>query len=224
MNISPATLSLMVSLTSTAVVLPVGLVLAWWLSRSQNRPRIKIVVETLLLAPIVMPPTVLGYALLILLGNGSGFGRWVNSSLGIHLVFTWQAAAIAAFVMSFPLFIRPVSAAFEEVDQEMIESARTLGSTEFDIFIKLIIPISVRAILVGLTLAFARALGEFGATMMVAGNIDGKTQTLPLALFSAAESGNNQQARTFAFSLAIVAFVLTGVVSVLSRRSVGRTE
>ncbi len=198
--------------------MPFGILLAWVLSRSGTRPSVRILAESLLLAPIVMPPTVLGYSLLLLLGNGSAIGRWVNGTLGIHLIFTWQAAAIAAFVMSLPLFIRPVAASFEEVDTEMIESARTMGSSELNIFIKLIIPMSLKAISVGVTLAFARALGEFGATMMIAGNIEGKTQTLPLALYSAAESGNDSQARSFAISLAVVAFILTGLVSMLTRR------
>ena len=196
---------------ATVLLTPLGILGAWWLA--YGRPfRGKLLVETLLTLPLVLPPTVVGFYLLLMFGRGTAWGRWLNDVAGIRLLFTWQGAAVAAAVMALPLFIRTATAAFAAIDRELLEVGQTLGARNLTLLIAVIIPLSYRGLIAGLVLAFARALGEFGATLMVAGSIPGRTQTLPLALYAAVQAGRDQEAMHYTLLLSFVAFVLLGGV------------
>lgn len=208
-------LSLRVAVCSTLLTVPLGLWGAWWLGvRARSFPG-RVILETLLTLPLVLPPTVVGYALLLLLGRGTAGGRFAQDVLGLRLLFTWEGAALAATVMALPLLVRTGASALAAVDTELIDVARTLGATEWSLFRHVLLPLSYRGLLAGLTLAFARALGEFGATLMVAGNIPGETQTLPLALYSAVQAGEDRAALRYAATLTLLAAVLVAGVALL---------
>jgi len=210
-DLSPLWLSLQVALLATTLMLPFGLLAAWWLGLGRGF-RGKSLIETLFTLPLVLPPTVVGYGLLLLLGHGTAVGRWLNDSVGLRLLFTWQGAAAAAAVMAFPLFVRTATAAFASVDRELLEAGRTLGASEFALWQRVTIPLAYRGLLAALALGFARALGEFGATLMVAGSIPGRTQTLPLALYSSVQAGHNHDSRTYTLLLSAMAFLLLGTL------------
>ena len=150
--------------------------------------------DSLLTLPMVLPPTVLGYYLLVLIGRRGPLGAWLHESFGINLIFTWQGAVIAAVIVSFPLVFKPARAAFESVDRQLEDAGRVLGLPAAAIFFRITLPLAWRGILAGLLLAFARALGEFGATLMVAGSIPGKTQTLSIAIYEAVQAGQDDVA------------------------------
>lgn len=150
--------------------------------------------DALLTLPMVMPPTVLGYYLLVLIGSHGPIGAWLLQHFGIRLIFTWQAAVIAATVVSFPLVFKSARAAFETVDPQLEDAARLLGLSEAAVFFRVSLPLAWRGVLAGLLLSFARALGEFGATLMVAGSIPGKTQTLSIAVYEAVQAGQDDTA------------------------------
>ena len=150
--------------------------------------------DALLTLPMVMPPTVLGYYLLVLIGTHGPIGAWLLQHFGIRLIFTWQAAVIAATVVSFPLVFKSARAAFETVDPQLEDAARLLGLSEAAVFFRVSLPLAWRGVLAGLLLSFARALGEFGATLMVAGSIPGKTQTLSIAVYEAVQAGQDDTA------------------------------
>jgi len=168
-------------------------------------------VDAVLTLPMVMPPTVLGYYLLVLIGTHGPIGAWLLNRFGIRMIFTWQAAVIAAAVVSFPLVFKSARAAFENVDPQLEEAARILGLREVAIFFRVSLPLAWRGILAGLLLSFARALGEFGATLMVAGSIPGKTQTLSIAVYEAVQAGQDDTANFLVLvtSLACVCVLLT---------------
>jgi molybdate transport system permease protein len=161
--------------------------LAHWRSRWCN------FVDSVLTLPLVLPPTVMGYYLLVLFGRRGWLGVWL-AHWNIELVFTWQGAVLAATVVAFPLVLKSARAAFEEVDPQLCNAARVLGSSEAAIFFRVVLPLASRGILAGVLLAFARALGEFGATLMIAGNIPGRTQTLSIAIYEAVQAGNDDLA------------------------------
>ena len=150
--------------------------------------------DAVLTLPMVMPPTVLGYYILVLIGTQGPIGAWLLQHWGIRLIFTWQAAVIAATVVSFPLVFKPARSAFETVDPQLEDAARLLGIGEWAVFFRVSLPLAWRGVLAGLLLAFARALGEFGATLMVAGSIPGKTQTLSIAVHDAVQAGQDDSA------------------------------
>jgi molybdate transport system permease protein len=207
-----------------ALILPIGLLAAWWLAHGRDFPG-KGLVETLLMLPLVLPPTVVGFYLLLLFGRGTAFGQWLNDSLGLRLLFTWQGASIAASVMALPLFVRTATAGFAAVERDLLEVGRTLGASELALLRHVIVPMSYRGLLAALALAFARALGEFGATLMVAGSIPGRTQTLPLALYSAVQAGKDREALAYTALLSVVAFVVLGSVGLYEKRiAAGRAE
>lgn len=224
LDLSPLWLSLRVAGAATVLMLPIGVPAAWWLGTS--RPfRGKVLVETLLTLPLVLPPTVVGYALLLALGQRTALGRWLNDTAGLRLVLTGEGAALAAAVMALPLFVMTASAAFAAVDPDLIEAGRTLGAREWTLLLRVLVPLSYRGLLAGLTLAFARALGDFGATLMVAGNIHGSTQTLPLALYAAVQAGRDREALLYTLLLSAVAFALLGLAGAYQGRiAVGRGE
>lgn len=206
-DLTPFWLSLRVAGAATLLLLLPGLLVAWWLA--QGRPfRGKLLVETLLTLPLVLPPTVVGFYLLLCFGHGSATGRWLNDSLGLRLLFTWQGAAVAAAVMAAPLFIKTAAAAFASVETELLEAGRTLGASERVLLTAVLMPLSYRGLLAGLALAFARALGEFGATLMVAGSIPERTETLPLALYASVQAGKDREAMAYTLLLTLLAFIL----------------
>lgn len=216
---TPLWLSLKVAGCATLLVLPLGVLASWRLAHGR-RFFGKPLLETLLSLPLVLPPTVTGFYLLALLGRGTALGRWVNDR-GLHLVFTWQGAALAAAAMAAPLFIRTASAAFAAVETELLEAGRTLGAGEGTLLFYVILPMAYRGVFAGLALAFARALGEFGATLMVAGSIPSRTQTLPLALYAAVQSGENADAWRYTLLLTLVAFLVLNSAGAYERR-IGR--
>ena len=216
-DLSPFVLSLIVALTAMTLLLPVGLWASYRLG--VGKPfRGRAFVETLITLPLVLPPTVVGYGLLLLLGRGTSVGRFIQDEWGTRLLFTWPGAAIAAAVMALPLFVRTGAAALATVDTELLEVGRTLGASEARLFFAVLVPLAFRGLLAALTLAFARALGEFGATLMVAGSIPGRTQTLPLALYAAVQSGDDAAALRYALALTLTAIVLISLVGLWSGR------
>jgi molybdate transport system permease protein len=202
-------LTLQVAALATLVILPPGVLAAWALARPGWRGRL--LFETVLTLPLVLPPTAVGFALLVLLGPG-GLG------LGESLAFTTTAAVVAAAVVALPLLVRPLRAAFEEVDPRLTGVARTLGHGPWGVFWRVQLPLAWRGLVAGGLLAFARALGEFGATIVVAGNIPGRTQTLALAIFQAVEVGREQEAARLVGVAALLAFLLIGAAELIGRR------
>jgi len=164
----------------------------------------KEVLDAMMTLPMVMPPTVLGYYLLVLVGRRGVIGEWLHDKLGITLVFTWQGAVIAAAVVSFPLVYKAARAAFEGVEQQYEQAARVLGQSEFEVFLRVTLPLAWRGILAGTMLAFARAMGEFGATLMIAGSIPGRTQTLSIAVYEAVQAGKDDIANFLVIVTSIV--------------------
>jgi molybdate transport system permease protein len=175
--------------------------------------------DAVLTLPMVMPPTVLGYYMLVLIGTQGPIGAWLLQHFGIRLIFTWQAAVIAATVVSFPLVFKSARAAFETVDPQLEDAARLLGIAEVAVFFRVSLPLAWRGVLAGLLLSFARALGEFGATLMVAGSIPGKTQTLSIAVYEAVQAGQDDTAN---FLVAITSMVCVSVLLAAGRLVPGR--
>lgn len=205
-------LSLKVAGWATAIDLVFGVAVGFLLARGRFPGRD--LIETTLALPMVLPPTVLGYYLLVMIGRRSEFGAWLHGQFGIDLIFTWQAAVIAASIVAFPLVFKPARAAFRSRRPQLEQAARVLGISEPAIFFRVTLPLAWRGILAGLLLAFARALGEFGATLMVAGSIPGKTQTLSVAVYEAVQAGQDHVAD----SLVLV----TSAVSIAVLLSAGR--
>ncbi len=185
-------LSLKVALWATAIDLVLGVAVGYALARLRFPGRE--LVDLILLLPMVLPPTVLGYYLLVVVGRRGWLGAWLESTLGIQLIFTWQGAVIAAAVVGFPFVCKSARAAFETVDAQLEDAARVLGLGEAAVFFRVTLPLAWRGILAGTLLAFARSLGEFGATLMVAGSIPGKTQTLSIAVYEAVQAGQDDLA------------------------------
>jgi len=207
MNMHPIILSIKVALISTIIVMLLGTATAWLLCRIRFSG--KNILETVIGLPLVLPPTVIGFGLLLLFGRNALLGSFLENTLHIQVVFTWRAAVIAAVVVSLPLMYRSARAAFETVDGNLESAARTLGASELRIFLTVTLPLALPGILAGILLAFARALGEFGATLMLAGNIPGRTQTIPLAIFFAAESGDMRTAGYLVAVITLASFVVT---------------
>lgn len=199
-------LSLKVALWTMLINLVLGVSIGYLLARTKFIGRE--LLDTILTLPMVLPPTVLGYYLLVLLGSNGWFGHWLQNTLGISLIFTWQGAVVAAVVVTFPLVVKPARAAFESVDKQFEQAARVLGISELAIFFRVTLPLAWKGILAGLLLAFARALGEFGATLMVAGSIPGKTQTLSIAIYDAVQAGQDNIANTLVIIISIVCIVI----------------
>ena len=203
-------LTLKVAGCATLLAMLAGVLAGFALARGRMPGRR--LIEAVLTLPMVLPPTVLGYYLIVLLGRNSVIGGWLSNTLGITLMFTWQGAVIAAAVVGFPLVFTSARAAFEGVDANFEKAARLLGARELKVFLQVTLPLAMRGIAAGTMLAFARSMGEFGATLMIAGNIPGKTQTLSLAVYDAVQSGNDALAN----ALVVVISVLCIVVLVAS--------
>jgi molybdate transport system permease protein len=204
---------------STLLVIPFGLAVAWCLARLEWRG--KAWVETLVTLPLVLPPVVTGLVLLKLFGRHGLAGSWLYAHLGWDVVFTWRAVMLALAVMSLPLFVRAVRTAFEEVDPLFEQIARTLGAGEWRVFFTVTLPLARRGVWAGTLLAFARALGEFGATITVAGNIPGQTTTLSVAIYQAVQLGEDTHAWILAGVSSALAFlaVLTSEFLMQRRKS-----
>ncbi|HWW05431.1 molybdate ABC transporter permease subunit [Collimonas sp.] len=184
-------LSLKVAGWATLLNMLFGVAAAYGLSRWRSPARD--LVDAVLTLPLVLPPTVLGYYLLVLLGRRGVFGAWLEK-WDIELVFTWQGAVIAATIVAFPLVLKSARAAFDNVDGQLENAARVLGVSEAGVFFRVTLPLASKGIAAGVLLAFARALGEFGATLMIAGNLPGRTQTLSVAIYEAVQAGDDQTA------------------------------
>lgn len=209
-DIFPLYLTLKVSIFATFFSVIIGLGLAWLMARKEFYG--KGILDALVMQPLVIPPTVLGYYLLVLLGRSGPMGRFLEDTLGIAVVFTWKGAVVAATIASLPLFVRPARAAIEGVDKNLENAARLLGKTEWEVLKSITIPLAWRGIAAGAVMAFARATGEFGATLMVAGNIPGMTQTLSIAIYDAVQMGNTKMANLLVgiitlFSFSVIYFV-----------------
>ncbi|MDE3089407.1 MAG: molybdate ABC transporter permease subunit [Chloroflexota bacterium] len=213
MNYSPILLSIQVTFFATIGILVLGVALALFLSRT--RVRGKIVIETLINLPLVLPPTVVGYVLLVALGRDGPLVRWLD----LNLLFTWQAAVIAAIIVALPLMVQASKAALESVDPTLENAARTLGSTEAEVIWRVTLPLARRGIVAGLVLGSARALGEFGATLMVAGNIPGRTQTAALAIYDAVQAGRYADANVLVLMLTALSFLSLFVVTRIQPRA-----
>jgi len=207
-----------VAAAATLLNLVPGIAIAWVLSRRGWRGRA--VLETLVTLPLVLPPTAIGLALLLLFGRTGPLGRPLYEHLGLDIAFTWRGVVLASAVVAFPLLVRSARSAFEEVDPRLPAVARTLGRGPWRAFFEVELPLAWRGVLAGMVLAFARALGEFGATILVAGNIPGRTQTLALALFQQVQLGRNREALT----LAAVSALLAAVALVVAEAVVHRRE
>lgn len=204
--LTPLWLTLKIALLATLMAGLVGISLGWWMS--QRRFAGKNVVDALLMLPMVLPPTVLGYYLIVVIGRNGVIGQYLDRWFGINLMFTAQGAVIAASLVSLPLIYKAARAAFEDVDGRFLLAARTLGAGELEIFLRVTLPLAVRGIAAGLMLAFARAMGEFGATLMIAGNLPGKTQTLSIAIYDAVQAGNDAQALWLTLVISVVCVVV----------------
>ncbi len=202
MDLSPLWISLKTASTATVITIFLGIALARWMVFGGGRR--KEVIDTLVIMPMVLPPTVVGFILLLIFGKSGAIGQ-ILAKLGTSVVFSWTATVITATVVAIPLMYRTARGAFEQIEINSIDAARVLGASDWYIFWRIIIPVSLPGIIAGIILSFARALGEFGATIMLAGNIPGKTQTIPLAIFLAVESGETQ-----------TAFIWAGIVLLIS--------
>jgi molybdate transport system permease protein len=206
LDLFPLWLSLRVAVASTVFVVIVGVALAWLLARGRFFGREAL--DALVTLPLVMPPTVLGYYLLVFLGRTGPAGRLYETLTGDQLVFTLRGAVVAASVGALPLMLKTARAAIASVDTQFEDAARTLGKSEWQVFRRVTLPLASRGILAAAMLAFARSLGDFGATLMVAGNIPGRTQTAAIAIYDATQAGRDAEALTLVLILSLVAFAL----------------
>jgi molybdate transport system permease protein len=211
-------LTLRTAALATLLIVPPGLAIAWLLAR--YRWRGKSLVETLVALPLVMPPVATGLILLELLGRRGPIGGWLHRALGVDIVFTWRAVVAAMMVMSFPLLVRASRVAFEEVNPRLEGIARTLGATDARVFVTITLPLAARGILGGMLLAFARAVGEFGATILVAGNIPGRTTTLSLAIYNLVQLGRDADAYRLLGIAVLIAFAAVWITEAVLRRRV----
>ncbi|WP_417136609.1 molybdate ABC transporter permease subunit [Phascolarctobacterium succinatutens] len=189
MDWSPLWISLHTAAATITIVFFIGVIIAWWVERLQSQS-LKIFADAVITLPMVLPPTVAGFFLLYFFGNNRFLGQLIYQLTGIKIAFSWLATVLAAAVISLPLMYRSARGALSQVDKGMLEAARSLGMTEWRIFWRIHLPNALPGIIAGGLLAFARGLGEFGATAMIAGNIAGRTRTLPLAVYSAVAAGD----------------------------------
>ncbi|GGC01538.1 molybdate ABC transporter permease subunit [Pseudoduganella buxea] len=211
-------LSLKVALWATGIDLVLGVAVGYLLARVRFPGRE--LLDALLTLPMVMPPTVLGYYLLVVIGRSGPLGAWLHDSFGINLIFTWQAAVVAAAVVAFPLVLKGARSAFETVDPQLEQAARVLGVSGVGVFLRVTLPLAWRGVLAGTLLAFARTMGEFGATLMVAGSIPGKTQTLSIAVYEAVQAGQDDTANLLVLITSVTCVLVLVVASRLAPRRV----
>lgn len=210
-------LSLQVALTATFFVVIVGVCIAYLLARKDFKGRE--LIDSLVTLPLVLPPTVTGYYLIILFGKSGFIGKHLFAWTGWNIMFTWYAAVLASFVVALPLMIKTARAAIESVDKNLINASHTLGRSEVETVFKVILPLSGKGLVAGAVLSFARAMGEFGATLMLAGNIPGRTDTMPLAIYTLANSGEWSGANI----MVLIFTVISGLFLYISNRFAMRT-
>jgi molybdate transport system permease protein len=205
-DLSPAWISIKVTFTATIIIFFLGISIAWWMTN--YRGRWQGLLDGILTLPLVLPPTVAGFGILLLIGRRGPIGQFLNI-FGINIIFSWYAAVIAATIVAFPLMYKTARGAFEQIDPNVLNAARTLGVSEWTIFWKVSVPLAWPGIAAATALAFARSMGEFGATLMVAGSIPGKTETIPVAIYFATQGGDMKVALIwvliiFAISLTVI--------------------
>ena len=205
MDFSPLWISLKTAFLATIITSIIGIFISYKMANYKGRGRGFI--DGIFTLPLILPPTVIGFFLLLICGK-NGFVGKVFMSFNKNIIFSWSATVIAATVVAFPMMYRTCRSAFEQIDKNMISAARTLGLSETKIFFKVAIPLAWPGIIGGLVLSFARALGEFGATLMIAGNIPGKTQTMPVAIFFAVESGDMNKAMLWVLIIVAISFIM----------------
>jgi len=215
MDYSPLWLSLRVAFLATIFTFILGILAA---RLTVKLKRGKGIVDGLFTLPLVLPPTIVGFFLLIIFGKNSFIGQFL-SEIGTPVVFTWVGAVIASAVVAFPLMYRTARGAFEQLDENLLNAGRTLGMTEWTLFIKVMLPNSIPSIMAGAVLAFARALGEFGATIMLAGNIPGRTQTVSVAIYTAVQAGNWELAYKWMFIIVGISFVTIMAMNAWTRNA-----
>ena len=202
----PLKLSITVTAAASIIVIVTGTLAGLLFARKQFKG--KLFIETCLMMPLVLPPSVIGFLLIVIFGNQSIIGTWLKWLFGHSIIFTWYAAVIAATVVAFPLMFQTAKAGFQGVQQNFEEAARDLGANQFQLLIRVTLPLAKRALIAGSILSCARALGEFGATLMFAGNIPGVTQTVPTAIYMAIDSGNMKLAWLWVISIVLISFGL----------------
>ncbi|MDB1954531.1 molybdate ABC transporter permease subunit [Clostridium tertium] len=220
MDISPIIISLKTATVSMVFTFLLGLFIARAIVKIKSE-KIKIILDGILTLPLVLPPTVMGFFLLLIFGVNRPIGKLLLEFLGVKIVFSWSATVIASVVIAFPLMYRSARGAFEQVDQNLIMAARTLGMSERKIFWRIIMPLALPGVASGGILAFARGLGEFGATAMIAGNIANKTRTLPLAIYADVAAGDMASATNYVLIVTIISFavvVLTNYFTLKERK------
>lgn len=211
MDLSPLWITFKISLVATAIVFVAGLLLAWGVT---NLKKGKAVIDAVLSLPLVLPPTVMGFLILISVGANSFIGKFLDT-FGMKLVFTWQGASVAAAVVSFPVMYRGIRGALEQVNPTVVQAGRTLGLSEFKIMRKVMLPMAAPGILASVVLSFARCLGEFGATLMVAGNIPGKTRTMSVAVYTAMQGGDRELAYKWVAIIVAYSLIILVVMNCL---------
>lgn len=205
MDFSPLWISLKTAFLATIITSIIGIFISYKMANYKGRGRG--IIDGILTLPLILPPTVIGFFLLLLCGKNGFIGK-IFMSFNKNIIFSWSATVIAAVVVAFPMMYRTCRSAFEQIDRNMISAARTLGLSETKIFFKIAIPLAWPGIIGGLVLSFARALGEFGATLMIAGNIPGRTQTMPVAIFFAVESGDMNKAMLWVLIIVSISFIM----------------
>ena len=205
MDFSPLWISLKTAFLATIITSIIGIFASYKMANYKGRGRG--LIDGIFTLPLILPPTVIGFFLLLLCGK-NGFVGKIFMNFNKNIIFSWSATVIAATVVAFPMMYRTCRSAFEQIDKNMISAARTLGLSETKIFFKIAIPLAWPGIIGGLVLSFARALGEFGATLMIAGNIPGRTQTMPVAIFFAVESGDMNKAILWVLIIVAISFVM----------------
>jgi molybdate transport system permease protein len=209
-------LSLLVAVMATTLVVLSGTAFGWLLARGRFRGREWL--DSFLMLPLVLPPTVTGYYLIVLLGRSGLLGQPLHDMTGLTIPFSWGACVIAAAVVAHPLMVRAARSAFESIDARQLLAAASLGHGGGSIFLRIAIPLARRGLAAGAVLSFARAVGEFGATLLLAGNIAGRTQTLPLAIYEALQMGDDRTALTLSIVLTVVSLVAMGCIARLGRK------
>lgn len=214
MDISPLIISIKTSLVATLITFILGIIISykifWYKGRYES------LIDTMLTLPFVLPPTVVGFFILITIGKNGPVGM-ILKTIDINLIFTWTATVISAVIVSFPIMYRSLKSSFEQIDNNMIFAAKTLGLSEKEIFMKIMLPISYPGIIGAVILSFARAIGEFGATLMIAGNIPGKTQTMPIAIFFAVESGDMNKAMIWVMIIIGISSIVITISNFISK-------
>ena len=207
LDFSPIWISLQTALVTIVIVFFLGIILAWEVLRCKNEVT-RIVLDGIITMPLVLPPTVAGFFLLVIFGNNGPIGKFFLEAFGVQIAFSWLATVVAATVIALPLMYRSARGAFEQVDVGLIDAGRSLALSELTIFFRILVPCALPGLISGGVLAFARALGEFGATAMLAGNIAGKTRTLSLAVYSEVAGGDMDAAGFYVSVILVVCFII----------------